>query len=97
VSRSYGPTAWPVRTSAAGKLIRRLVEAGVVAQTRERASSTYFRVISGDAAVALKPPVVDLRQDELTFFETAHQWNASAMSVPPDKTDAQECPQSLAA
>ena len=37
----------------AAKLIRRLVEAGVVAQTRERANSTYYRVISGDATVAL--------------------------------------------
>lgn len=39
--------------TAAGKLIRRLLEAGVVAQTRERANSTYFRIVSGDATVAL--------------------------------------------
>jgi hypothetical protein len=37
----------------AGKLIRRLVDAGVAAPVRASANSTYFRVISGDATVAL--------------------------------------------
>lgn len=39
--------------TAAGKLIHRLLEAGVIAQARERANSTYFRIVSGDATVAL--------------------------------------------
>jgi hypothetical protein len=42
-----------VSHTAAGKLIRRLVDAGVAAQARESANSTYFRVVSGDATVAL--------------------------------------------
>jgi hypothetical protein len=37
----------------AGKLIRRLVDAGMAAPVRASANSTYFRVISGDATVAL--------------------------------------------
>jgi hypothetical protein len=38
---------------AAGKLVRRLVGAGVVAAARESANSTFFHVVSGDATVAL--------------------------------------------